>query len=85
MHLLMKCAVVANAAAESVNQAENELVFNQLTRIAAYSKKSYDTLFEQLQYVSDQSKPPNNSPNFITKFRDLPVLWRQHGPLWYQR
>jgi hypothetical protein len=35
-----------------------------LARIAAYSKQSYNTLFEQLDDISDPSKPPENAPTF---------------------
>jgi hypothetical protein len=35
-----------------------------LARIAAFSKQSYNTLFEQLDDISDPSKPPENAPTF---------------------
>lgn len=38
-----------------------------LARVAASAKKSYNTLFEQLQAISDQSKSPGNSSNFYER------------------
>lgn len=35
-----------------------------LARMANYAKRSYNTLFSQLEERSDPSKPPENSPNF---------------------
>ena len=35
-----------------------------LARIASYSKQSYNTLFAQLNDISDESKIPQNAPNF---------------------
>jgi hypothetical protein len=37
-----------------------------LSRIATYTKQSYNTLFTQLDQLSDPQSPPQNAPNFYS-------------------
>ena len=45
-----------------------------LARIATYTKQSYNTLFSQLDKISEPSRPPENAPNFyknVAIFKNL--------------
>jgi hypothetical protein len=59
-----------------------------IARVASYAKKSYNTLFAQLESISDPTKPPENAPVFYVNvhlFKNLvnfakPVPSGQNDP-----
>jgi hypothetical protein len=52
-----------------------------LARLADYSKKSYNTLFEQMKTTVDRSKAPENSPDFyeyVVMYASLEAYAKSH-------
>jgi hypothetical protein len=67
MHLLMKCAVVANAATESVHQAENELGINHPHLASFYHVLVLVLLEKKVNPVMSDLNPGRGKPGRGTK------------------